>query len=108
MARHRPIYCVPVSSNRETHLDNTVFLVDYFGYLTSFYRLGLSGQLDYAERNLMEKQFHTRKLRVDRFHNSWVGSWSSVREGLEQCVHYYNTQRLHQTLNGQMPAGVLN
>ncbi|RKD85001.1 MULTISPECIES: integrase core domain-containing protein, partial [Natrialbaceae] len=27
---------------------------------------------------------------------------------LEQFVHYYNTQRPHQSLNGQTPAEVLN
>jgi putative transposase len=89
-------------------LDETVFLVDGYGCLTSLSRLGLSGQLDYVERNLIEKWFHTLKMRVDRFHNSWVGSRASVREWLEQFVHYYNTQRPHQSLNGEMPAEVLN
>ncbi len=47
-------------------------------------------------------------MRIDRFHNSWVGSRVSVREWLEQFAHYYNTQRPHQSLNGQTPAEVLN
>ncbi|SIR86326.1 integrase core domain-containing protein, partial [Natronorubrum daqingense] len=89
-------------------LSNTVFLADGYGYLTALSRLGLSGQLDYVDRNLIEKWFHTLKMRVDRFHNSWVGSRASVREWLEQFVHYYNTQRPHQSLNGQTPAEVLN
>ncbi|SNR57878.1 DDE domain-containing protein [Halorubrum vacuolatum] len=71
-------------------------------------RLGLSDQLDYVERNLIEKWFHTLKMRVDRFHNSWVDSRASVREWLEQFVHYCNTQRPHQSFNGQTPAEVLN
>lgn len=74
-------------------LDDTVLLVDSYGYLTAHSRLGLSGQLDYVDRNRTEKWFHTLKMRVDRFHNSWVDSRSSVREFLEQFVHYYNTQR---------------
>ncbi len=61
-------------------LDDTMFLVDGYGYLTALSRLGLSGHLEYVERNLIEKWFHTLKMRVDRFHNSWVGSRSSVRE----------------------------
>jgi len=35
-------------------LDNTVVLVDGYGYLTALSRLGLNGQLDYVERNLIE------------------------------------------------------
>ncbi|WP_222912843.1 IS6 family transposase [Natrinema sp. SYSU A 869] len=89
-------------------LSNTVFLVDGYGYLTALSRLGLSGQLDYVDRNLIEKWFHTLKMRIDCFHNSWVGSRASVRDWLEQFVHYYNTQRPHQSLNGQTPAEVLN
>ena len=35
-------------------LSETVFLVDGYGYQTALARLGLSGQLDYVERNLIE------------------------------------------------------
>jgi len=42
-------------------------------------------------------------MRIDRFHNSWVGSRASVREWLEQFVHYYNHQRPHQVLDGSVP-----
>ncbi|WP_049888346.1 IS6 family transposase [Natrinema sp. J7-2] len=87
---------------------NAEFLVDGAGYLTALSRLGLSGHLDYVHRNHIEKWFHTLKMRIDRFHNSWVGSRVSVREWLEQFVHYYNTQRPNQSLNGQTPAEVLN
>jgi putative transposase len=47
-------------------------------------------------------------VRVDHFHNSWMGSLTSVREWFEQFGHYYNTQRPSQSLNGQTPAEVLN
>jgi len=84
-------------------LSETVFLVDGYGYQTALARLGLSGQLDYVERNLIEKWFHTLKIRVDRFHNSWVGSRSAVREWLIQFVQYYNFHRPHQALDGRTP-----
>ncbi|MFP9062629.1 IS6 family transposase [Natrialbaceae archaeon A-chndr2] len=89
-------------------LSDTEFLVDGYGYLTALSRLGLGGHLNYVDRNLIEKWFHTLKMRVNRFHNSWVGSRASARGWLEQFVHYYNTQRPHQSLNGQTPAEVLN
>jgi len=81
-----------------------VFLVDGFGYLTALSRLGLSGQLDYADRNHIEKWFHTLKMRIDRFHSSWVGSRRSVRQWLASFVHYYNFQRPHQALDERTPA----
>jgi putative transposase len=95
---------------RKKHdLSETVFLVDQFGYRTALARLGLNGRVDYTDRNLIEKWFHTFKIRVDRFHNSWVGSRASARTWVEQFVHYYNHQRPHQSLDGRTPAAeVLN
>jgi putative transposase len=84
-------------------LSDTVFLVDQFGYRTALFRLGLSGQVDYTDRNLIEKWFHTLKMRVDRFHNSWVGSRRSVRQWLALFAHYYNHLRPHQSLGGRTP-----
>jgi putative transposase len=81
-----------------------MFLVDQYGYWTALARLGLSGRVNYTERNLIEKWFHTLKMRVDRFHNSWVGSRRSVREWLARFMHYYNHQRPHQALDGRTPA----
>ncbi|MDL0121118.1 IS6 family transposase [Halobacterium salinarum] len=89
---------------REKHdLSEAEFLVDQFGYRTALARLGLSGRVNYTDRNLIEKWFHTLKMRVDRFHNSWVGSRSSVQKWLEQFMHYYNRQRPHQALGGKTP-----
>ncbi len=51
-------------------LSDAVFLADGYGYRTAFFRIGLSGQLDYTEQNLIERWFHTLKIRIDRFHNS--------------------------------------
>ncbi|GGL52447.1 IS6 family transposase [Halocalculus aciditolerans] len=85
-------------------LSDTVFLTDRFGYQTALARLGLNARVDGTDRNLIEKRFDTLKMRIDRFHNSWVGSRSSVRECLEQFMHYYNKQRPHQSLGGKTPA----
>ncbi|AAG20929.1 MULTISPECIES: IS6 family transposase [Halobacterium] len=95
---------------REKHdLSDAVFLVDQFGYRTALSRLGLNGRVDYIDRNLIEKWFHTFKMRIARFHNSWVGSRASAREWIEQFVHYYNRQRPHQPLDERTPAeAVLN
>jgi putative transposase len=73
-------------------LSNAEFLVGQFGYRTAVARLGLNGRVNYTDRNLLKKWFHTFKMCVDRFHNSWVGSRASVKGLLEQFVHYYNTQ----------------
>jgi putative transposase len=70
---------------REKHdLSDAVFLVDQFGYRTALSRLRLDGRVDYTDRNRIEKWFHTPKIRIDRFHNSWVGSRASTREWLEK------------------------
>jgi putative transposase len=45
------------------------FLVDPGGYLTALARRELSGQLDYSERNHIEKWFQTVAMRIDRFHS---------------------------------------
>jgi putative transposase len=84
-------------------LSDTVILVDQFGYRTAPSRLGLSGQVDYTDRNLIETWFHTLTMRVDRFHNSWVGSRRSVRQFLVVFAHYYNYLRPHQSFDGRTP-----
>jgi putative transposase len=89
-------------------LSDTVFLVEQFGYRTALARLGLNGRVDYTDRNLIEKWFQTLKMRVDRFHNSWVGSRLSVRQWIVMFVHYYNVQRPHQSLDGRTPAQEVN
>ncbi|UHH24955.1 IS6 family transposase [Halobacterium noricense] len=99
-----------LSGLAEKHdLSDTTFLVDQFGYRTALARLELNGRVDYTDRNLIEKWFHTLKMRLDRFHNSWVGSRRSVRQWLAPFAHYYNHLRPHQSLDDRTPAGeVLN
>ncbi|WP_306061839.1 IS6 family transposase [Natronococcus wangiae] len=90
---------------REKHdLSAAEFLINQFSYRTALARLGLNGQVNYTDRYLIEKWFHTLKIRVDRFHNSWVDSRASAGEWIEQFVHYYNHQRPHQSLDGRTPA----
>jgi putative transposase len=90
---------------RENHdCGNTTFLTDSFGYRTVLNRLGLSGQVDYTDRNLIEKWFHMLKQRIDRFHQSWVGSRRSVRRWISHYVQYYNEQRPDQALDEPPPA----
>jgi len=78
-------------------ISDAVFLVDQFGYRTALSRLGLNGRVDYTDRNLVEKWFQTLKMRIDRFHNSWVGSRASAREWFEQFVHYNNSDRINHS-----------
>jgi putative transposase len=59
---------------REKHdLSEAGFLVTQFGCWTALARLRLNGRVDYTDQNLIKKRFHTLKIRVDRFHNLWVG-----------------------------------
>jgi transposase-like protein len=87
----------------------TEFLVDAGGYLTARFRHELSGQLDYEERNHIEKWFQTVSMRIDRFHSFWRGSQSSARCWLRRFRHYYNHDRPNQALDNRTPVGeVLN
>ncbi len=89
-------------------LSNAEFFVDQFGYRTALSRLGLSGQVDYTDRNLIKTWFHTFNMRVDRFHNSWIGSRQTVHDWIEPFVHYYNRQRPHRALDDRTLAEALN
>ena len=67
------------------------FLVDAAGYLTALVRRELSGQLNYRERNHIEKWFHTVTMLIDRFHSFWRGSQAdstarAVRVGRPRLV----------------------
>ena len=55
-------------------VSDTEFLVDCGGYLTALFRNELSGQLNYSERNYIEKWFQTVSMRINRFHSFWWGS----------------------------------
>ncbi|QIO25342.1 IS6 family transposase [Haloarcula sp. JP-L23] len=82
---------------------DTEFLVDAAGYLTALERRELSGQLDYRERNHIEKLFHIVTMRINRFHPFWRGSQSSAKRWIQRFKHHYNHERPNQALNGQTP-----
>ena len=84
-------------------VSDTEFLVDAGGYLTALFRHDLSGQLDYEERNHIEKWFQTVSMRIDRFHSFWRGSQSSARRWLRRFRHHYNHDRPNQALDDQTP-----
>ena len=79
---------------------DTEFLVDAGGYLTALARRKLSGQLNYTERNLIEKLFQTVAMRIDHFHSFWRGSPASARRWLRRFSHHYSHDRPNQALNG--------
>jgi len=83
---------------------DTEFLVDAGGYLTALARQELSGQLNYTDRNHIEKWFQTVTMRIDRFHSFWQGSQSSAKRWLRRFRHYYNRNRPNQALDGRTPA----
>ncbi len=85
-------------------LGESEFLVDAGGYLTALARHDLSGQLNYSDRNHVEKWFQTVSMRIDRFHSFWRGSPASARRWLRRFRHHYNHDRPNQALNGRTPA----
>jgi putative transposase len=64
----------------------------------------LTDHLDYVDRNLIEKWFQTLTMRIDRFHQTWMGGRASAQRWLTAFAHYYNTQRPNQALNNRTPA----
>jgi len=82
---------------------DTELLVDAGGYLTALARQELSGQLNYTDRNHIEKWFQTVTMRIDRFHSFWRGSQSSAERWLRRFRHYYNRHRPNQALDGRTP-----
>ncbi len=84
-------------------ISDTEFLVDGGGYLTALVGHDLSGQLNYRERNHIEKWFQTVTMRIDRFHSFWRGSQSSAQRWLRRFRHHYNHDRPNQALNNRTP-----
>ena len=84
-------------------MSDAEFLVDGGGYLTALFRHELSGQLNYRERNHIEKWFQTVSMRIDRFHSFWRGSQSSARRWLRRFRYYYNRDRPNQALDDRTP-----
>ena len=64
------------------NLSETEFLIDGMGYLAALTQTDLGGHLNYVTRNLIEKWFQTLTMRVDRFHNTWMGGGASAARWL--------------------------
>jgi transposase-like protein len=88
-------------------IDETEFLVDSGSYLTAPFRHELSDQLNYKERNHIEKWFQTVLIRIDRFHTFLRGSQSSSKPRLRCFRHHYNCDRPKQALDGDTPPEVI-
>ena len=88
-------------------VEDAEFLVDGMGYLTALARTGLDGELNYSDRNTVEKLFQTVSMRIKRFHETWNASQASAERWLTGFVHYYNHHRSHQALDNQPPAETL-
>ena len=97
-----------LSELKEKHrVSDAEFLVDGMGYLTALARTNLSGDLNYSDRNIVEKLFQTFTMRIDRFHETWNGSQSSAEHWLTAYTAYYNHYRNHQSLHNQPPVEAL-
>ncbi len=94
---------------KEKHrVEDAEFLVDGMGYLTALARTGLSGDLNYSERNLVEKLFQTFTMRFIGFHETWNGSQASAQRWLTAYTTYYNNLRSHQALDNTPPVKYYN
>ena len=71
--------------------------------MTALARTDLRGDLEYVHRNMIEKWFHTLKMRVKRCHNTWTGSAASAQRWLATFGYYYNFQRPNQAVDGRTP-----
>jgi putative transposase len=89
------------------NVEDAEFLVDGMGYLTALARTDLDGDLNYSDRNIVEKLFQTVSMRIGRFHETWNASQASAERWLTGFVHYYNHLRSHQALDNQPPVQVL-
>lgn len=99
-------------------VSDTEFLVDAAGYLTALAQRELSGQLDYSERNHIEKCFHTTTMRIDRFQWGQSGEQTPVATAVqtplqprssEPSARWTNTSRggsqLDSTVKARMFSG---
>jgi transposase-like protein len=71
--------------------------------LTALVRCDLRGHFDYVERNPIEKWFQTLAMRIDRFHQTWIGGRASAQRWLAAFAYYYNFQRPNQALDNRTP-----
>jgi len=93
---------------KEKHrVSDAEFLVDGMGYLTALARTDLGGELNYTDRNIVEKFFQIYTMRIERFHETWNGSQASAERWLTAYTADYNHHRNHQALDNQPPVEAL-
>jgi putative transposase len=93
---------------KEKHrVSDAEFLVDGMGYLTALARTDLSDELNYTDRNIVEKFFQTYTMQIECFHETWNGSQTSAQRWLTAYTAYYNHHRSHQALDNQLPVEAL-
>jgi len=77
------------------------------GYLTALARTDLSGELNYTDRNIVEKLFQTYTMLIKRFQETWNGSQAGAERWLTAYTAYSNYHRSHQALDNQPPVEAL-
>ena len=87
----------------EHRVGDADFLVDGMGYLTALAKTDLLGDLNYSDRNIVEKLFQTYTMRVGRFHETCNGSQPAQSAELTAYTINYNHLRNHQGLENQPP-----
>ena len=78
----------------ELRVSDAEFLVDGMGYLTALTKTDLLGDLNYTDRNIVEKLFQTYTMRVGRFHETWNGSQPALRAELTAVPGFVEIARL--------------
>jgi putative transposase len=72
--------------------------VDGMDYLTALAKTERLGDLNYTDRNTIEKLFQTYTRHVGRFHKIWNSSQSSAERWLTGYTAYYTHLRSYQAL----------
>ena len=72
----------------EYRIGDAELLVDGMGYLTALAKTDLLGDLNYTDRNIVEKLFRTYTMRIGRFHERWNGSQPVLRAWLTADTAY--------------------
>ena len=96
----------PVSITPERPLDTRLFIavarnddrdvrrtIRGEGRLSHLARTNLSGELNYTDRNIVEKLFQTYTMRIERFHETWNGSQTSAERWLIAYTSYWRRSR---------------
>lgn len=64
-------------------------IVDGMVYFTVLARTDLDGELNYTDRNVVEKFFQAYTMRIEYFHEPWKNGRLSAERWLAAHTHYY-------------------